>query len=102
MTKITMHASVCKLEAEGHAGYAAKGSDIVCAAVTAVCDTLARFVERTARMSEIRMDEGHILIKATPQPRYKSITSLIYRVIAGELEAIAAEYPDYVSFEFYD
>ena len=102
MIEITMHASYYKLEATGHAGYAEKGSDIVCSAVTAVCDTLARFVEHVAKKSEICMEEGGILVKATPPARYRAIMSLMYRAIAEELAAIAAEYPDNVSFTFYD
>lgn len=102
MILITMHASTYRLEATGHAGYAEKGKDIVCSAVTAVCDTLARFVERTAKKSDVRMEEGSILVKATPPSRYRALTGLFYRAIAEELAAIADEYPDNVHFDFYD
>lgn len=69
MTKVVFFRREGKLigfEAQGHSGYAEEGSDIVCAAVSAVTQTLAIQAETVLEMKEtVFTDEKKALLKVT-------------------------------------
>lgn len=86
-----------RVECTGHAGYAESGHDIVCAAVTALCLTLGRFVEQTAQSAELMFDTGHIIVESVPKKRYRALTRLVYGIFEAGLMETAKAYPQYVS-----
>ena len=88
-----------RIECTGHAGYAQKGSDILCASVTALCYTLAFSSERAGAGTELVYREGHIGVGCRPRAGYKAVTRLVYGIFAEGLRKIAEDYPAYVSFE---
>lgn len=69
MTKVVFFRREGKLigfEAQGHSGYAEEGSDIVCAAVSAVTQTLAIQAETVLEMKEtVFTDEKKALLRVT-------------------------------------
>lgn len=102
MIEIRYHQKANSIECVGHAGLEEKGKDIICAAVTALCLTLGKFVDRVAKGGEMMFEDGHIIVKCVPQSRHRAITRLVYGIFADGLYSIAKEYPDYVHFEAYD
>lgn len=102
MIEIRYHQKSNSIECLGHAGYGEKGKDIVCASVTALCLTLGKFVDSTAKGGEIKFDEGHIIVKSVPPSRLRALTRLVYGIFAVGLKSIAEEYPDNVHFEAYE
>lgn len=92
MISITIRHDDCTLTAEGHAGYAPAGQDIVCAGVSALLDTLA---ERTSAMGlarEIRADNGLMHIEAVPCNLCRTWIDFV----AAGLQIIEEQFPDYI------
>lgn len=52
------------LEISGHSGYADRGSDIVCAAVSAVALALCEYIKTQDCKSEIEVKDGYVRICA--------------------------------------
>lgn len=55
---LSLEGVIEELVAEGHAGSAPKGADLVCAAFTALLRTFARTVEATPGVAGAMQDEG--------------------------------------------
>lgn len=91
--------SVVSLHAEGHAGYAEPGEDIVCAAVTALVVTALIGLKRVAaHPHEGRAGSGkawcRLLPGGTPESRLKAAAILETTVLG--LQDIAKDYKHYV------
>ena len=86
------------IQIQGHAGYAEKGKDIICAAVSALYQTLAQTIQtrQYGELKHIRSNDGfeHILIDAVTQEGLGAIMAFI-----TGCEEIATAYPDYVSVD---
>ena len=86
----------CK--AEGHAGYAARGSDIVCSAVSVLLRTVLQVAELTDGVS-VKSDAGKRgFLDFINEPGSELEKRLVY---AGDfletgLKSVAEEYPGYV------
>ena len=91
---VTGDDSFC-IKVDGHAGYAEKGADIVCAAVSALCCTLAaRVTETTAEgQYDIYIDKAHgrMMVSACG----KSALDAFMTILPG-LEQTAYAFPDNV------
>lgn len=81
------------LRAIGHAGYGPKGMDVVCAAVSALTQTLAGYAAGQDD-SEVLCDEASASINITLRHNRKNLIAAT--VILGGLNAIAEQYPDHV------
>lgn len=86
------------LKVDGHAGYAEKGGDIVCAAVSALACTLsARVMDTTGEACyDIYADKEHgrMLISASGKEAMEA-----FKTILTGLKEVAFAYPEYVSVE---
>ena len=85
----------------GHAGYAEKGSDPVCAGVSTLALTLCRRAEELADQGAVRIralaaEPGAALVHCVPLPGHEAQTEEAFRVIAAGLRLLAEEYPGYV------
>ena len=78
-----------RLTVSGHAGYAPKGQDIVCAAVTALVFALAGYLEKQDRAAELIMRPGYVTVAATGY-------SPAFEVIRCGMQQLAADYPENV------
>ena len=91
MVKICFNSKELKIEISGHAGYAEKGNDIVCAAVTALAGTLERCIQERGEGS-CAWDSGETAFHAegteTLRPHFET-------VVTG-LRMLAEEFPEYV------
>lgn len=90
-----------ELRVLGHAGYGEKGSDPVCAGVTALVLTLCRRVEELADQGAVRIlalaaEPGAAFVHCVPLPGRAGQPEEAFRVIAAGLRMLAKEYPGYV------
>lgn len=86
------------IQIEGHAGYAEKGKDIVCAAVSTLYQTMVQTIQtrQYGELKHIRSNDGfeHVLIDTVTQEGFGAIMAFI-----TGCEEIATAYPDYVSVD---
>ena len=90
-----------ELRVLGHAGCGEKGSDPVCAGVSALVLTLCRRVEELADQDAVRLlalaaEPGAAFIRCVPLPGHGEQAEEAFRVIAAGLRMLAREYPGYV------
>ncbi|KYO64757.1 ribosomal-processing cysteine protease Prp [Thermovenabulum gondwanense] len=91
--------NIAGLEIKGHAGYADYGSDIVCAAVSALAETAILGVKKIAAVNANTVKkEGLVRIEIPEvlpeENRYR--VNIILRTITAGLEDLAKTYPEYV------
>lgn len=86
-------------EITGHSGYADKGSDIICAGVSALIETTALALEMLIGIPvdvEVDYESGFLkCIWSNDDGKSEKIDLLIQTLILG-LERIQEEYPDYL------
>lgn len=92
---------VLSLRAEGHAGYATEGQDIVCAAVSALVQTLAFDVADGVSGSSIHCggDENGNGNEMVVQATRSMMNRAKFELVASGLSLLAEQYPENVSFE---
>ena len=89
------------MRAEGHAGYAPAGQDIVCAAVSVLAQTLANKVEAAARSGRLLtscVQHGEtFVVEALPKPGPNALmVASWFDFVEEGLRALAEEHPDNV------
>lgn len=99
MTQIKIDVDGTRLEIQGHAGYAAIGQDIVCAAVSILTYTLAQNLRMLLDADEYsaRIEDGCAQIYAYPRAEHAELCKDIYMVIANGYCLLAEEYGQYVT-----
>ena len=86
------------LSIKGHSGYSTKGTDIVCAAVSALFETLSNsLTEYTNDLVSVRSEPGDGLIMWHSRISDKG-RLLLDSALLG-LRDVAEQYPEYVEFE---
>ena len=90
-----------ELRVLGHAGFGEKGSDPVCAGVSALVLTLCRRVEELADRGAVQIqalaaEPGAAYVRCAPLPGHEVQTEEAFRVIGAGLRLLAKEYPGYV------
>ena len=78
----------------GHAGYAERGRDIVCAAVTALAGTLERCIQERGERS-CTWDSGETVFHAEGT---ENLRPCFETVVTG-LKMLAEEFPEYIEFK---
>jgi uncharacterized protein YsxB (DUF464 family) len=87
---------------KGHADYAEKGLDIVCAAISSRATTLAEFVAimydggMLEEKPKIRLNDGDALIECKPTKEALHYITNIFTYDRMGFEIIANTYPEYV------
>lgn len=82
----------------GHANYSEKGTDIVCAGVSAIVQALIGWIENNPCETEyISVDDtsGEVLIECSGS---EEVSAVFYMVAIG-IEQIANTYPDHVQID---
>ena len=93
------------VKAEGHAGAGKYGSDIVCAAVSVLMQTLANEVEEAARARLLALGvvaHGDGWMKVEVMPNDDGTCDMVeawVKFVQDGLDAIAQSYPDHVQLE---
>ena len=80
-----------RLVAKGHAGYAVAGEDIVCAAISALVQTLMYHMEKITEDYECHVKSGDVMIYGKGVQAVRA-----FEVIETGLRIIAEDYPDYI------
>ena len=80
-----------RLRLSGHAGSAPLGEDLVCAAVSALCATLAENLRVYDPKARVVMESGYARISSR-DPDLRPLFDIIYR----GLRQLARQYPDYI------
>ena len=81
------------LTAIGHAGYSEKGTDIVCAGVSALVQALIGWLENNpCEVQCVSVDAGEVIIACSGG---EDVSAVFYMVAIG-LEQLAYTYPDHV------
>lgn len=83
------------LEAKGHAGYAVRGDDIVCASVSALFYTLANFLDQKGADDLTADDEDDFLIECKGLYHDEVVHTAFQMTVFG-LMLIEEQYPDNV------
>ena len=101
MTTITLlyHAGVLTgIQSRGHSGFAPKGSDIVCAAVSTLMQSLVLGLEDIAHLEglEVEMNERIPIIRAVWPSAEQERIALLTDTVARSLEQIARENPKHI------
>ena len=103
MTKIVYDREEYCVTVEGHAGYGAAGTDIVCAGLSALTEALLRRASGRPSFQAacgVNRSEAKVRVRLTPRSRRAAALAreLLETVCAG-YEAVAEQFPDYVRFE---
>lgn len=88
-----------ELQVSGHSGFADRGEDIVCAAVSALAQTALMGLERVAEQpltKKIRDGYLHCKLKAGGSPESAAKAQAILETVVLGLRDIASGYPHYV------
>lgn len=99
MTEVKFKPKTLELSVEGHAEYAEKGKDIVCASVSILFYTLADSLENSgllAKPLKKTVKEGKCSLKAVPIEQYLSNVEMIYWTILNGINLLAEDYPENV------
>ena len=99
MTRILYDERDFSLSAEGHAGAGERGSDLVCAAVSALMETLAAAVSarKEALRPRVLRAPGRYLVSCSPAKSQRALCRAVFRTVFTGLELVANQYPDFVS-----
>lgn len=104
MINVTYYRQYNRATVEGHAGSGPEGHDLVCAAVSALTQTLAANVSNMEAQEAvydtiIKLEEGNAEIQCTPYRRYKDSVAQIYRAICAGFELLSTKHPNNIFFE---
>lgn len=94
MTRIDYSVTEDKFDIEirGHAGYAAMGNDIVCAAISVLIQTLMLHMEKVTEEWDALMENGYAHVKGKGE---KAVAS--FETILTGLRAMENQYPQYIT-----
>lgn len=101
MTEVTLYYQdgiLTGIQSKGHSGFARKGSDIICAAISVLMQSLLLGLEDIAQVENlgVKTDQRVPVISITwPKPEHERI-ALLTETIAGSLRQIAIENPLHV------
>lgn len=105
MIRVKVHGSpqrVAGLTVEGHAGYADKGEDIVCAGVSALAETAVIGLRQVAGIKPaVTRQDGYLDVRLPTglSGQAAAAAETILRTTIAGLRDIAKSYPEYVNFE---
>ena len=90
------------MEATGHAGYAEKGKDIVCAGVSALLFTVEDCLnqmytwDKLVQVPQIQLEPGDVKMECEPTLAAQGEAELLFRFLETGCRLLAEEYPEYI------
>lgn len=84
------------IESEGHAGLAPRGSDVLCAAVSAVLETLAGGITEILKQGTVQRGEGRLTIRVD-RPGQES--ELLFGAALLSFRKMQADHPERIRIE---
>ncbi len=104
MVEITYWPEAFRVTAQGHAGAAGKGEDVVCAAVSTVTCMLAGNVadaygqKMFRKRPVIKLADGAAEVRASPRRAWRQTMRTIFDALCLGYAQAARTYPEYVRF----
>lgn len=86
------------LAVDGHAGFAEKGHDIVCAAASILFFSLYNSIAERDIAYSSGTTGDHIEITAMPPKEFTLDTDVVFETICTGYRMLAEEYPEHVTF----
>ena len=104
MINVTYYRKYNRVTIDGHANSGDPGHDLVCAGVSTLAYTLAANVGNLEDRGMVRrptvvLETGKAEIVAKPKPSHKATAELVFQSVCVGFEVLAANYPQYVSYE---
>lgn len=104
MVTVTYHRSTFRLTADGHAGAGKKGTDVVCAGVSALVLTLGANVadlclQENAGNPVLRTETGKAEIACTPKKGMEQVARLMFDTVCEGFALLQKLYPENVRFQ---
>ena len=100
MIRLTLHETdglLTGFECRGHAGFAASGQDVVCAAVSILTTTCVNALETVAGViPEVKVSSGRMRVRVPADAGRDA--QVILRAMRQGLRDLAKEYPRYIQF----
>ena len=98
MTRIFYDEANYCMDMKGHAKFAQKGEDLVCAALSVLMFTLEEAVEdhRETLLPTISHTDGEIRIQCRPKDKHRKTCRTIFQTIYAGCELMASRFPEYV------
>ena len=94
--RIVKETEQASIEVKGHAGYAKKGYDIVCASITTACIITANLIEKldlSYNVIDLVCDEGYFRLKVNT---VDNTLNGIFENLEYTMENISKQYPKYL------
>ena len=106
MIKAVFYRKYHRLTVEGHAHSGEPGQDLVCAGASTLAYTLAANVGNLEERGQVRdvavsLNPGSTEIACKPLTKYTAITDRIFAAVCVGFEILAANHPDYISYEIH-
>lgn len=102
MTRVTLYRNargdITGFSCKGHSGYAEEGSDIVCAAVSALSITCANALCSVAGLEPETTEKDGFLTVRLREEQSSHDSQVILRTFEQGISDMAASYPKYISF----
>ena len=103
MIRATMYWSRMRMEVDGHADYAEKGQDIVCAGASMLTQALGATLEEAEARGrcecKAKNDDGKALIWANPTLGSMAECKAYFRMAVKGFRLLQEQYPGYVSMK---
>ena len=97
-TMLTRQDKLCGFTVSGHAGMAAHGSDIVCAAVSSAVYMAANtLTDVCGCAADIAEQDGHLSVRLT-QPIGDSAQTIL-KGLQDHLQGLSAQYPNFITIQ---
>lgn len=106
MIEIMYYRAEHRVKIKGHASSAEYGKDLICAAVTMLCRTLAADcinMGSDMRIKEVsaKLRPGEADISIRPQKKLRSVVTLVFDSVCTGFEILSRQYPEYVSYRIF-
>lgn len=105
MIKISVSPTKYKIRITGHANYADKGADILCASVSFafynLCQMMLEFeaMGMLCKSPVMKDNEGNSALEVIPKAEYEMQVQLAFMYFAKGMQMLDAQYPEFVSLK---
>lgn len=91
-----------ELKVEGHSGYASRGSDIVCSAISILCFTLLNeIMEKDEKALKMRYQQKDGYFYLSFSNRHDECLKAVFYAVCNGLQMVAEQYPKFVLLRFF-
>lgn len=103
MIRATMYWRALMMEVDGHAGYAEKGKDIVCAGASMLLEALAAVLQeaddRGRCEANLKQEDGKARISAYPTLGSMTEIKAYFRMCVKGMKLLQEQYPEHVEIK---